>query len=534
MSIDRRRFFRNTAHLFALSALTRPVGAFAATPAKAASPYAGRRKEALERRIAAARAELDRELPRHRTNGDEKLHDPRWSCFSKGLPHETDGQPAKAAAEHLWRAMNSGDTASLETVPLGGYIKLSNPQAAYAFDLIGPDAAQPEIPPPPAFSSAENAGELVELYWKSLARDVPFDRYASDPLIARACRDLNALSTFKGLRDNGAITPATVFRGGFPGGRGGPYVSQFLWRDLPWTPIRVPQKIRIAAAGKDYLTRWDDWLNIENGNVYPVNDYETKPRYIVTGRDLAEYVHRDFTYQAFLGAALMLFRMSAPLDGGIPYQYSISQSGFVTFGASDILSLVASVSNVALKATWYQKWVLHRRVRPEEFAARVHQQVTGGASYPIHADVLNSAAASAIKESSGGYLLPQSYPEGAPLHPAYPAGHAVIAGACVTVLKACFAESFVIPNPQVPSEDGSQLVRYNGPELNIGSELDKLAENIAMARNFAGVHWRSDGIEGIRLGEDVAIAILRETRAMNREIFSGFALTKFDGTRITV
>src|SRR6185369_11752387 len=118
--------------------------------------------------------------------------------------------------------------------------------------------------------------------------------------------------------------------------------------------------------------------------------------------------------------------------------------------------------------------------------------------------------------------------------PAYPAGHAVIAGACATILKACFAESFVIPNPQVPSEDGGQLVRYAGSDLTVGNELDKLAENIAMARNFAGVHWRSDGVEGLKLGEDVAIALLRETRAMNRETFGGFALTKFDGAKITV
>jgi hypothetical protein len=37
----------------------------------------------------------------------------------------------------------------------------------------------------------------------------------------------------------------------------------------------------------------------------------------------------------------------------------------------------------------------------------------------------------------------------------------------------------------------------------------KLASNIALGRDTAGVHWRSDGIEGLKLGEAVAIGILR-------------------------
>lgn len=35
------------------------------------------------------------------------------------------------------------------------------------------------------------------------------------------------------------------------------------------------------------------------------------------------------------------------------------------------------------------------------------------------------------------YLLPQAYPEGAPTHPAYGAGHAAGSGACATILKTC-------------------------------------------------------------------------------------------------
>jgi hypothetical protein len=131
------------------------------------------------------------------------------------------------------------------------------------------------------------------------------------------------------------------------------------------------------------------------------------------------------------------------------------------------------------------------------------------------------------------YLLPQAYPEGAPLHPSYPSGHAVIAGACATALKACFAETFVIPNPQVPAEDGLTLKPYPR-ELTVGNELDKLAENLAFGRNSAGIHWRSDASEGLKLGEEVALGVLRETRMMSDEIADAFTLTKLDGARIEI
>jgi len=41
--------------------------------------------------------------------------------------------------------------------------------------------------------------------------------------------------------------------------------------------------------------------------------------------------------------------------------------------------------------------------------------------------------------------FPQSYPEGSPTHPAYPTGHGVVGGACITVLKFFFDGTFVIP-----------------------------------------------------------------------------------------
>ncbi len=134
-------------------------------------------------------------------------------------------------------------------------------------------------------------------------------------------------------------------------------------------------------------------------------------------------------------------------------------------------------------------------------------------------------------------LLPQAFPEGCPIHPAYPSGHATWVGAGVTLLKAFFDESVIITNPVVAADDGLSLVPYAGPdagELTLGGELNKLAWNIGVGRNFAGIHWRTDAVEGLKLGEAVALGLLRDLRATYAEDFDGFSLTTFDGRRVAV
>ncbi len=64
--------------------------------------------------------------------------------------------------------------------------------------------------------------------------------------------------------------------------------------------------------------------------------------------------------------------------------------------------------------------------------------------------------------------------------------------------------------------------------------MNKLASNVAIGRNIAGVHWRSDATESLKLGEELAIRMLREERGCFNEEFLGFSLTRFDGTTIIV
>jgi hypothetical protein len=133
-----------------------------------------------------------------------------------------------------------------------------------------------------------------------------------------------------------------------------------------------------------------------------------------------------------------------------------------------------------------------------------------------------------------------AFPEGCPTHPSYGAGHGTVAGACVTVLKALFDEDATFGQlgvtPMQPNADGTGMVEYTGSDaanLTVGGELNKLAANIALARDFAGVHWRSDYTQSVKLGELVALWFLHDIIQTYNEDVS-FTVTKFDSTTVTI
>ncbi|MGH7489368.1 MAG: hypothetical protein ACREMY_27770, partial [bacterium] len=78
------------------------------------------------------------------------------------------------------------------------------------------------------------------------------------------------------------------------------------------------------------------------------------------------------------------------------------------------------------------------------------------------------------------------------------------------------------------------LQPWKGAALTVGGELDKLATNIIMGRDFAGLHWRTDALAGLLLGEKVAIRALEEMSLTGNELFSGWSLRRFDGRPMTV
>lgn len=530
-----------------------PGGQAPAPPAASpAAPLASRRLPSLAVRRRAAQIAFERHHPAQTPNDDERRFPSRIGNYSKGLPHNGRGEVLPAAYDALLRAFASGRPADFDAIPLGRGRPLTSPQAGLSFDLEGPDAHALAIPAAPAVDSAEAAGEMVELYWMALMHDTPFAQLGCSSLAAEAAAELSDVEAFRGPRQGGRVTAATLFRGFTPGDLQGPYLSQFLLQPIHYGSLVIEQRQETVPARADYMQRYAEWLAVQDGHTPPAGRLDPTRRYIRNLRDLAHYVHVDALYEAYLNAALILLGLNAPLDDGNPYKGSRNQAGFATFGGPHLLSLVTEVATRALKAVWYQKWAVHRRLRPEAYGGLVHLEKSGEADYPVHAVIRRAPVLERVRHHNlelageASYLLPMAFPEGSPTHPAYGAGHATVAGACVTILKAWFDEAFPLRGARFrdgrplvisqASDDGLTLRPYEGDDaasLTVGGELNKVAANIAIGRNMAGVHWRSDYTESMRLGEQVALGILEEQSICYNEA-SSFTLTTFDGARVRI
>lgn len=196
--------------------------------------------------------------------------------------------------------------------------------------------------------------------------------------------------------------------------------------------------------------------NTARGDAFPV---------VSTGAELARYFENETPGLAHRQALNYLIRntnWSPPLQA-------------LVWSALD----VAIYS--ALCAAWYYKWLspragVGRRQRPIEYATD-----TG-----IPLNVLYDRAVNSTGSGSNGLRTNPSPSPGTPRHPAYPSGHSTYAGAASEIL------SFFFPDYR--------------------REFDRLADNAGMARLWAGIHWRSDHVEGMKLGRCVACLIVDQLR----------------------
>lgn len=532
-----------------------------------------------------------------------------------------------------------------------GYRKLTSPLTGHVGDTQGADAAALAIAPAPVIASPEFAAEMAELYAMALCRDVPFDAIAdgtgtpaggmtvaqivdalenvpflnggiTSPLSAAARRRYDTRGTIAG--------GASLFRGSTPGSKHGHWLSQFMlagnsndaaagkfvnldgsnapnngaqpsFRGVAAEVGRndgfvffgtqiIDQRSIVARPGVDYLTNWAAWLDSQNG--VDANGFDMflgRRRYLWTPRDIATYVHYDALYQAYLVACLLMASegSSFPKDRGLPETRSATRAAFASFGGPHILSLVTEVATRALKAVWRQKWMYHRRMRPEVAAALISLNANDPAllgngdladavaalTLQIPAPLLTAIAthnqaqnaSSSIKPKAAlppdfptiadasNHLLPLAFPEGSPTHPAYGAGHATVAGACVTVLKAFFEmfdadgaterawpAGWPVYKPMFDpgnANEGGKLeeleTAVSAHGYTVQGELDKLAMNIANARNMASVHYYSDYYESLRLGERIAVSILEEHLSLYDEPVS-MSFTTFDREPIRI
>ncbi|MFL5537886.1 MAG: phosphatase PAP2 family protein [Longimicrobiaceae bacterium] len=157
----------------------------------------------------------------------------------------------------------------------------------------------------------------------------------------------------------------------------------------------------------------------------------------------------------------------------------------------------------ALSAAWYYKWLsprayTSRRERPWEYAVANGCTLNVLFDRPLNGlgsdsvDDLYSYATGTLERNGrrpdfyppvGGYI---DTSPGTPRHPAYPSGHSTYSGAA------------------------SELLSFFFPDYR--AEFDRLADNIGLARLWAGVHWRSDHEAGNKLGRTVACLVIDQLK----------------------
>jgi hypothetical protein len=131
----------------------------------------------------------------------------------------------------------------------------------------------------------------------------------------------------------------------------------------------------------------------------------------------------------------------------------------------------------ALIAAWHFKWALS----PNDFSYRQR---------PYEYDrnktfrILFDDTVDDVGQFNGNPRTRPCPSPGTPRHPAYPSGHSTYSAAA------------------------SRILEYFFPEER--EHFRRLANNIGMARLWAGVHWRSDHVAGKRIGEAVAQLLINQ------------------------
>lgn len=403
------------------------------------------------------------------------------------------------------------------------------------------------IPSAPSITSLQSSAEILEIYAMSLLRNFNFHIFDPDCVLYQEisvdAKDyLNKILghlNIPAIRDNlhsppfeenRNITVDTLFRGKSRGDLIGPYVSQLLYYETAIGNLKLEQKYQCLDISENivpdisssnyYFGKSEQYFReIWNGQSKS-SSLPTKTKYITTPLDLAMYINRDQIWEAlFISASLFLSRK---IPTGFYTKSRVpGSSRFINLGPVDLYNLMMKATKLAMNSAWIWKWS-QLRPRPEEMAYQIHlskiytsSQLGSHVNFPLEL-MDNPILIDISNNNNGKFLMPLCYSQGSPFHPSYPAGHAVIAGAMSTIMKAWFNCDWEIP-AVVPDHSGDKLVLYkltSEPNmiqyLKLGDEIDKLATNCSISRNMAGIHYRSDAENGILLGEQVAISVLED------------------------
>jgi membrane-associated phospholipid phosphatase len=425
--------------------------------------------------------------------------------------------------------------------------KLTDAHCLFDIELEGKYKSSFVIPPAPSITSPTAAAEILEVYAMALLRNYNFhildpECIFYDDIPSEAKTYLNTLIGYlnlPGIKGNfryqqvdssGNITVDTLFRGISRGDVIGPYVSQFFYYETAIGNLKLEQKYQCLDISENtisdisnsryYFGKTEQYFNeIWNGGIKS-SSLQTKTKYMTTLLDLLMYINRDQIWEAiFVTASLFLSR-------GIPIGFhtktrSPGFARFINLGPVDLYNLMTKATKLAMNATWVWKWS-QLRPRPEEMAYQIHlakkytsSDLNGSVINFPQALMNNPILEEIAKYNNGKYLMPLGYSQGSPFHPSYPGGHATIAGAMVTIMKAWFNCDCLIP-AVVPDLTGDNLVMYklkNNNQtqyLRIEDELEKIVTNCSHSRNMAGIHYQSDSEVGILIGEQAAISVLQD------------------------
>jgi membrane-associated phospholipid phosphatase len=219
-------------------------------------------------------------------------------------------------------------------------------------------------------------------------------------------------------------------------------------------------------------------INFARGDNFPV---------IFSGAELARYFENETPGLAHRLAA----------------NYLLRESGWSPPRQALVWATLDTAIYSALSAAWYYKWLSPRpytsgRERPWEFATTnecplhvLFDRPVDGLGDDSVEDLYSYANAQLERNGRRPDFFPPvpgyiNTSPGTPRHPAYPSGHSTYSGA------------------------GSEVLSFFFPDYR--EELDRLADNIGLARLWAGVHWRSDHLAGNRLGRTVACLVLDQLR----------------------
>lgn len=438
----------------------------------------------------------------------------------------------------------------------------------------GAETSQLVVKNIPSVDSKSHLCQMIEVYHHSLLRDVAFSDYSDSSIasVSLAVSELNKCvdaGAFDGPVDplTNRISPKTLFRGSGADELIGPYVSQLLLLDFEYGGMKVQQMYNVEEDNVASTTV-RGWLDIQHGIATSSKSSSLSQRNW-NGRVMGSEVHMDALFQFYYNAAMQFaqfdeFSFDSPFMGVT--SRNLPSTAWTDGGTPDLFSSIARASLLSLRHAWWNKWQGSMTLRPEVYAARLDQilnagsqQNIGNAMRSVMSDeflqILDSnifdatfQAISRANLDAGGansVFLNLLYNEGSPTHPSYPAGHAVVAGAATTVLKAYVkthdSQNRKLKWPKAPViATASDLMDYTGGDstkMTIVGEINKLGSNVAIARDFAGVHYRCDSDFGIELGEAFAIKFLQaqlseySSPAMEGKFFK---LEKYNGELIKI